>query len=192
METQNKNIIELALIPVKLLLICAAIALLVSFVNANTADIIAAYEEAKTNAALAEAFPEAKSFSPLELPEGLDKTVTSAHVAINSDAAPGGYAVMCEPMGFKDIISMMVSFETDGTVESVRIISLSETTGIGDKVMSDESFTAQFGGKTGELTVGNNVDAIAGATISSKAVTAGVNSAIACVSKIIDAKGGNE
>ena len=183
MALSNTEKKELVFIPLKLLVICAAIALLVSFVNSITADKISANEAAKTNDALANAFPDAANFEAFD-GEIEVANVVSAHEAFDSDGDSIGYAVICEPMGFKDVINMMVSFNTDKTIASVDIISLSETTGIGDKVKSSETFTAQFSGKSGELTVGKNVDAISGATISSKAVTAGVNSAVVCVNEL--------
>lgn len=183
MTLSNSEKKELILIPLKLLLICAVIALLVSFVNGITADRIAANDAAKTNAALTEAFPDAAGFSTYD-GEITTANVVSAHEALDADGNVIGYAVICEPVGFKDVIKMLVAFDTDEVITSVSISSLSETPGIGDKVKSSESFTAQFAGKSGELTVGKNVDAISGATISSKAVTAGVNSAVMCVNEI--------
>ena len=66
----------------------------------------------------------------------------------------------------------------------------SETSGIGTKVVGNEPTASgvgvldQFIGKSaadGTLTVGTNVDAITGATVSTKGVTAGVNAALAAV-----------
>ena len=73
---------------------------------------------------------------------------------------------------------------TDGTVTGVAVISHSETPNVGSKVVDDQSVLDRFAGLTGEITVNsgdNRVDAVSGATTSSKAVTAGVNAAIAAV-----------
>ena len=70
----------------------------------------------------------------------------------------------------------------------VSIVTNSETSGIGSKVMGNEPLTNgtgvldQFIGKSaadGTLSVGSNVDAITGATVSTKGVTTGVNAALA-------------
>ena len=68
------------------------------------------------------------------------------------------------------------------------MVKNSETAGIGSKVMANEPLGSgvgvldQFIGKSaadGTLSVGSNVTAITGATVSSKGVTAGVNCALA-------------
>jgi electron transport complex protein RnfG len=78
---------------------------------------------------------------------------------------------------------MMVGVDTDGIVTGVSIVSNSETKGIGSKVMSNvNGVLDQFKGKSaadGTLSVGKNVDAISGATVSSRGVTTGVNAALA-------------
>ena len=74
----------------------------------------------------------------------------------------------------------------------VTIVDNAETSGIGSKVM-DNVPTAkgvgvldQFVGMSGagSLSVGSNVDAISGATVSSKGVTKGVNTALAAAEAI--------
>ena len=89
---------------------------------------------------------------------------------------------------------MMVGVDAEGVVTGVSIVDNSETSGIGSKVMSNEPLSSgvgvldQFQGKSaaadGTLTVGKNVDAISGATVSSKGVTAGVNAALAVAGAI--------
>ena len=83
---------------------------------------------------------------------------------------------------------MMVGVDADKAVTGVSIVSNSETSGIGSKVMENEptasgvGVLSQFVGKSaadGTLSVGSNVDAISGATVSSKGVTTGVNAALA-------------
>ena len=90
--------------------------------------------------------------------------------------------------GSQGNIEMMVGVDGEGTVTGVSIVDNSETAGIGSKVMDNEPLASgvpvldQFQGKTAAdmpLTVGSNVDAISGATVSTKGVTAGVNAALA-------------
>ena len=71
---------------------------------------------------------------------------------------------------------MMVGVDVNGQTSGVSIISMSETPGVGSKTNS-ESFLKQFRGKGGDVKVGDGIDGISGATISSKAVTEGVRMA---------------
>ena len=67
------------------------------------------------------------------------------------------------------------------------IVNNSETKGIGSKVIDNEATSAgtgaldQFVGKSGAgtLVVKQNIDAVTGATVSTKGVTKGVNAALA-------------
>ncbi len=107
-----------------------------------------------------------------------------------TDAEAAGYAVTVSASGSQGTIEMMVGVDTEGTVTGVSIISHSETSGIGTKVMGNEPTASgvgvldQFVGKSaadGTLSVGTNVDAITGATVSTRGVTSGVNAALAAI-----------
>ena len=66
------------------------------------------------------------------------------------------------------------------------LTSTAETSGLGSKA-SDPAFKDQYVGKGGTLAVdkdGGEIAAISGATITSRAVTAGVNSALAAVGQL--------
>ena len=99
-----------------------------------------------------------------------------------------GYAIKVVASGSQGNIEMMVGVDADGVVTGVSIVKNSETSGIGSKVMTNQPTAKgvgvldQFEGKTAAdapLNVGTNVDAISGATVSSKGVTTGVNAALA-------------
>ena len=96
-----------------------------------------------------------------------------------------GFAVKVLPMGFDNTITMMVGVDLEGKVTGIAIISHTETAGLGavaaDKGEDGQAFRGQFVGKSGELAVGTDIDAISSATITSKAVTEGVNMALKCV-----------
>ena len=94
--------------------------------------------------------------------------------------------LLCVPAfasGSQGNIEMMVGVDGEGAVTGVSIVDNAETAGIGSKVMENQNGVLdQFIGKSaadGTLAVGTNVDAITGATVSSKGVTAGVNAALA-------------
>ena len=71
--------------------------------------------------------------------------------------------------------------DNDGKVTGLVARDLSETYGLGAKALSDMDFLSQFVGTSGEAEIGNTVDAMSGATVTSKAVTKGVNAAAAYV-----------
>ena len=106
-----------------------------------------------------------------------DKSESDCFVfEVKMDNGVIGYAANVMADGFGGTINMMVGYETNGQIKSVKIISLSETPGLGSRV-DDETYLSQYTGTSGELVLKEDVDAIAGATISSKAVLAGVNRA---------------
>ena len=82
---------------------------------------------------------------------------------------------------------MIVGVDSDSAVTGVSIVSNKETAGIGSKVMDNNALPSgvgvldQFIGKSGAGSLADkvNVDAISGATVSSKGVTKGVNAALA-------------
>ena len=85
-------------------------------------------------------------------------------------------------------LQMTVGIKDDGTVMGISFLSLSETPGIGMKA-KDDDFMSQFSNKKvdffkytkSEAKADNEINAISSATITSNAVTHGVNGAIYCV-----------
>ncbi len=94
------------------------------------------------------------------------------------------YVVGVTPKGYGGDIEMLVALDTDAVVSGVKIISFSETPGLGANAKK-ASFTDKYKGKSGVVNVvkgtpgENEIDAITSATITTKAVTDGVNTAIA-------------
>ena len=180
----------IAKLAVTLLVTCVVVAGLLGFVNKLTLPNITAANEKKTAEAIQKVLPELEG-SPvaMELTEdmtaaasGAGATVTEAYEA-QAGGSTIGYALKIVASGSQGNIEMMVGVDTEGAVTGVSIVKNSETSGIGSKVMSNENGVLdQFIGKSaadGTLTVGKNVDAISGATVSSKGVTTGVNAALA-------------
>lgn len=95
-----------------------------------------------------------------------------------------GYVFSVLTRGYGGEISMLVAIDTEGVIKGIDILTHSETPGLGANA-DKPSFTSQFGGKHGLLSVtkstpgGSEVMAITAATITTKAVTNGVNTAIA-------------
>jgi electron transport complex protein RnfG len=95
-----------------------------------------------------------------------------------------GYVFTAAPRGFVAEIETMVAINPQGVIEAVQIVNHEETRGIGS-IIDEDWFTEQFAGRSGMLfgTAGatgpQEVDIIAGATISMDAVISGVNDAMA-------------
>ena len=103
-------------------------------------------------------------------------------------AGEPGYVVRVSPNGFGGAIDMMVGISADGTVTGVAIVSQSETASLGANC-TREDFRAQFTGRSGTLAVskdGGEIDALTGATVTSRAVTQGVNTALAFVKEVLE------
>ena len=193
-QMDPKYIIELT---VKLFVTCLIVAGLLGAVNMVTKDKIAAINLEKTQIAMKAvvADPDNSTFSDaLALSDDMTAaalanggTLTEAY-EVMVGGAPAGHALKIVASGSQGSIEMMVGLDAEGAVTGVSIVKHSETAGIGTKVVENEPNNAgvgvldQFVGKSATdmpLNVGSNVDAITGATVSTKGVTAGVNAALA-------------
>jgi electron transport complex protein RnfG len=121
--------------------------------------------------------------SVIEL-EGYDDEIVKAVWEYEKDGLPTAYAVKIEVDGYGGIITAMVGVNADGTVRNVVISGMSETAGLGTRI-SEDKFRSQYEGKAAGITVAksgepkdNEIAAVSGATISSRAITKGVNAAI--------------
>ena len=184
-----KYIMELTL---KLFVTCLVVAGLLGLVNSVTEGPIADINKAKTEEAMKAvvADPDNSTFSEaLALSDEMTGaalagggTLTEAY-EVQVGGAPAGHALKIVASGSQGNIEMMVGLDAEGAVTGVSIVDNAETAGIGTKVMENENGVLdQFIGKSaadGELSVGKNVDAITGATVSTRGVTSGVNAALA-------------
>jgi electron transport complex protein RnfG len=105
---------------------------------------------------------------------------------IAGDGTLIGYAVPAEGPGYMDTVSLIYGFDVRRRlVLGMQVLDSRETPGLGDKIIHDEDFHANFGAlavepsivpvKRGAKTRPNEVDCITGATISSEAVVAIIN-----------------
>ena len=182
---------------VTLLITCVVVAAALGGVNAITAEKIAAinWENTVTAMKAVVADPDGTTFSDaLELTDTMTAAASSAGGTLDSvyeaqaNGQSAGYAIKVVTSGSQGKIEMMVGVDAEGTVTGVSIVKNSETSGIGSKVMTNlptangVGVLSQFEGKSaadGTLIVGSNVDAISGATVSTRGVTNGVNAALA-------------
>lgn len=91
-----------------------------------------------------------------------------------------GNAIVTKTYGYVDYITLLVGVDSTGKVTGVKVLEIAETAGLGMQAATTDWLTG-FTGKSGTLTVGENVDSMTGATVSSKAIVKGVNSAVAYV-----------
>lgn len=177
---KKSDIAEIIKIGAILFAITAAAALVLALMNSVTAPVIAKNQAEKQQKAMQLVLPAAAGFSDENLKtDDMPETVTAVYASTND----AGYAVMVSPTGYGGAISIAVGVSPEGEVTGVDIINQTETAGLGANCTKPE-FKDQFVGKTAGITVTksgakeNQVDAISSATITSKAVTAGVNAAL--------------
>lgn len=92
-----------------------------------------------------------------------------------------GYVVGTSTAGYAGPIHMLIGVSNDGAVTGLQVRQMEETFGLGAEALTDWQFLAQFLRTEGDAAVGENIDAISGATVTSKAITRCVNSAVAFV-----------
>ena len=138
--------------------------------------------------------PGSESFTA-EAYSGEDANIVSVHKAEN------GFVIETVTRGYADEIRMFIGVNLDGKVTGLVVAEAHETVGLGNNALNDHEFLAQFLNKSGSFavaTVGEDafsgatgevvevdetvdVDAITGATVTSKAIIRCVNSAVAYV-----------
>jgi electron transport complex protein RnfG len=96
-----------------------------------------------------------------------------------------GYAVLVTPRGYGGPVKMLVGVDKEGKVVRVKVLDQKETPGLGARVIQPE-FLNQFSGKSesDKLEPKQDIDAITGATITSRAACQGVKQALKCRRKI--------
>ena len=155
------------------------------------APIATANEKAKKEAWQA-VFPDAdlNDFEAIDVDEKISTSVADSlgeKVAVDEVCSVGdeGYVItVTDSEGYGGDIQVTVGITSDGTVNGVSILSISETAGLGRKA-KEPSFYEQYEGvQTSQFYVskdggdGEPIDAISGATITSRAMTGAVNEAL--------------
>lgn len=183
----RNQFVRLALV---LMLISGLASAALALVNSFTAPIIDAAKAEALQQALTEVLPGAEDFREdaafLKKEQEADRefsTVKAFYRATGSDGNPAGVVATVDAPGYGGPITAMVGVGSDGEVRAVRILSQSETPGLGTKVAGEGFLRAFSGAKAGETLAvnkdGGRIAAVAGATISSRAVTKAVNTALA-------------
>lgn len=139
-----------------------------SFVNSITAPIIEEQAIAKEKENLVKIYADAEF---VQIDTDLSEYEGLAGVY---EAKGHGYVYKCSVQGYGSTpIVFLVALDNDGTYKGYEVIDCSsETSGFGSKV-SEEPFISSVKGKN----IGDSIDIISGATISSSAVVEGISSA---------------
>lgn len=178
---------------VTLFVICLVVAVLLAATNLLTHDKIAEMNKQTETAARQVVLPEATDFE--DSPDGT--------YAIGKNAGNiTGYVFTTKTKSYGGDLSVMTGISKDGKVTGVVILSISDTPGLGLNA-EKESFRDQYKQpvpekgfeviKSGTASAGQ-INAMTGATITSKAVTECVNKAVDTYQKVIGgaaSEGGN-
>ena len=92
-----------------------------------------------------------------------------------------GYIVETITYGYAGNITMLVGVHNDGYVTGLQVRDMEETYGLGKEALTDWEFLRQFLRNEGDAEIGNGIDAITGATVTSKAIARSINSAVGFV-----------
>ena len=179
-----------------LTVISLVVAALLGLVDSVTRDKIAAIEAENTRIAMSAVAPEGSEFGDkMEITDALAAAASAQGgklvelYPMTNGGADAGYVMKISASGSQGTIVMMVGVDANKAVTGVSVVSHSETSGIGTKVVGNEPNAAgvpvldQFIGMSGagSLVVGKNITAVSGATVSTKGINMGVNAALAAV-----------
>ncbi|SNX53142.1 RnfABCDGE type electron transport complex subunit G [Thermoanaerobacterium sp. RBIITD] len=193
---ENKN--DILKTGITLLLITGIAAIVLGFFNYITEKPIAKQKE-NTNMEAMKAVLKADQYTKIDLSKYNFKFDTSGDPKLSPDPKlieeinegksggnVSGYVIKVAPQGFSGPVEEMIGIDKEGKITGITIVNQSETPGLGAKSI-DPNWNRQYKDKKTDkdLTVvktapsqDNQIQAITGATITSKAVTKGVNTAI--------------
>ncbi|MBR0160263.1 MAG: FMN-binding protein [Oscillospiraceae bacterium] len=180
----NNKVVKLSVV---LFLICAITAGILGIVNALTWERIDYLSHQKEYEAFAEVLKSESGYTEVEFDKAAFPTVDS--VMQSNDG--NGYVVTSTFSGAQGSITMACGVSPELTCTGISIIEHSETSGLGAVAASSSDagvkFRAQFVGQDGSIALskaGGSIDALAGATITSTAVTNATATSIACVAAL--------
>ncbi|HHT53866.1 MAG TPA: FMN-binding protein [Clostridiales bacterium] len=164
---KNKTLFQSVKMVLVLFLTTALTAGVLSSVNSLTKDKIEENLGGEIRKSFVEMFGEGIEYQALgDLPAGAEAIY---EITYNGKTY---YCVSVNSSGFGGDINILATFDKGGRIAGVSVVSHSETPGIGTNVFED-SYLAKFRGKA----TADEVDAISGATVSSKALKSGISTA---------------
>lgn len=192
-----------------LLAITLIAGLLLGVVYQVTKDPIAEQEAKAKQEACQEVFQDAASFGMIDVESVTDvgwneegysqESIDEVMEAKDASGELLGYVItVTTKEGYGGDIQFSVGVRMDGTVNGISILAISETAGLG--MRADEVLKPQFAGKQVEkfaytksgATSDNQIDAISGATITTNAVTNGVNAGLYYFQTVLGGGSANE
>ncbi len=181
---------------ISLMLITLIAGLLLGAVYEITKEPIAKENQRAKEEAYKAVFADAGSFEEINLDtdqvqkeldsQGLDASINEAMKVLDGSGQQLGYVLtVTDHEGYGGDIQFAMGVQSDGTLNGISFLSISETAGLGMKAIED-SFRKQFEGKKVDQIVytkngasaDNEIDALSGATITTNAVTNGVNAGL--------------
>jgi electron transport complex protein RnfG len=174
-------------------------ALILAFYTAVAGGILAVTfsitePQRKTNAKVNEIAAQKEVMPQAAKLEAFNKNGFEYYKAKDDDGKLIGYVFLTKGKGYSSIIEIMLGLDSQFKVAGLKIVSQTETPGLGTRIM-ENSFLQQFIGKAGQEIAlkkdAGEIDAITGATISSRAVTKTINNAIEKLKKTVMEEKGN-
>ena len=159
------------LVPILMILIAAAI--LLGMYN-GLLGVRKANEEKELQAKMETILPGSTTFTPEEY-TGEDTNIVAVY------KGETGYVVATQTYGYAGNIAMLIGVCDEGNVTGLQVRNMEETYGLGAEALTDWELLAQFLRTEGDAEIGTNIDAITGATVTSKAIARSVNSAVGFV-----------
>lgn len=170
-----------------LFMVCAITAGILGVVNALTWERIDLITHQKEYEAYALVLPSDSGYTAVDFDKSAFPTVNT----INQSNDGNGYVVTSTFSGAQGSITMACGVDTDLKCSGISIIEHSETSGLGAVAAASsaagDAFRAQFVGQDESIALskaGGSIDALAGATITSTAITGAVATSIACVASL--------
>ena len=174
-----KHIIKPALI---LFFIAAFMTTLLGIVRSLTLEPIAINKKKAQVTAMKSVFPSATNFAEIECP--YTGNITGIYESF-SGIESIGYAIELEVEGYSGKINLILGIsKIDNTISGMRILKHSETPGLGALAVTEKFYKRYENKNAVQLNVvrnspgENDIEALTGATITTKAVTAAVNEAV--------------
>ena len=198
----TKSMIKNALILFAITLVAGV---LLGLVYQVTKEPIAYQDKLAQDKANQSVFAAASTFDDVALDDGAANAVASEYTGVSIESvkeakdASGaglGYVIQVKSKGYGDFITYTVGITNEGNINGISIIKIAETPGLGmnaEKVIApqfvDKAAAIYSVAKSGQVTdPATQIEAISGATITSKAVTNGVNGAVSYFENVL--KGG--
>ncbi|HEX2944467.1 MAG TPA: RnfABCDGE type electron transport complex subunit G [Clostridia bacterium] len=186
---------------VSLFIICLITAFCLAFVNNTTKDTIAQRIQKDAEEQRKQVLSSADSFKRLGAQEGEEYStlIREAYAAYSGNKLVG-YVFNAYPSGYGGKIAVTVGVGSDGKISGVKIGANQETPGLGSKTAED-GFTGQYIDKSIDSSikvvkvppkVDDEIQAVSGATISSRAVTNAVQASADMAKKLLQEQGGGE